>query len=80
MTTFVLVHGSMHGGWCWKKVRPLLRAAGHDVYTPTLTGLGERAHLAHPGIDLDTHIADIVNVLVYEELRFCNLEAGLGWC
>jgi pimeloyl-ACP methyl ester carboxylesterase len=69
MTTFVLVHGAVHGGWCWKKVRPLLRAAGHDVYTPTLTGLGERAHLAHPGIDLATHIQDVVAVVEYEDLR-----------
>jgi len=68
MATFVLVHGSMHGGWCWRRVAPLLRAAGHEVYTPTLTGLGERVHLAHPDIDLDTHIADIVNVLAFEEL------------
>lgn len=68
MATFVLVHGSMHGGWCWRRVTPLLRAAGHEVYTPTLTGLGERAHLAHPAINLDTHITDIVNVLVFEEL------------
>ncbi len=69
MATFVLVHGGWHGGWCWTRVRPLLRAAGHDVFTPTLTGLGERAHLAHPDIDLDTHIADIINVLEYEELQ-----------
>lgn len=68
MATFVLVHGAMHGGWCWKKVAPLLRAAGHEVYTPTLTGLGERAHLAHPDIDLDTHILDVLNVLAFEEL------------
>jgi pimeloyl-ACP methyl ester carboxylesterase len=69
MATFVLVHGSMHGGWCWKRVAPLLRAAGHDVYTPTLTGLGERVHLAHPGIDLDTHIQDVLGVLAYEDLH-----------
>src|SRR5262245_52546214 len=69
MTTFVLVHGSMHGGWCWRRAVPLLRDAGHEVYTPTLTGLGERAHLAHPGIDLDTHIRDVLGVLEYEGLR-----------
>jgi pimeloyl-ACP methyl ester carboxylesterase len=68
MATFVLVHGSMHGGWCWKKVAPLLRAVGHEVYTPSLTGLGERVHLARPDIDLDTHIADIANLLVFENL------------
>ena len=69
MATFVLVHGGGHGGWAWHKVAPLLRAAGHAVHTPTLTGLGERAHLAHPGIDLDLHVQDIVNVLLYEDLR-----------
>lgn len=68
MATFVLVHGGFAGGWLWGPVRPLLAAAGHAVFTPTLTGLGERSHLAHPEIDLDTHIADIVNVLAYEEL------------
>ena len=68
MATFVLVHGAWHGGWCWKKVAPLLRSAGHEVYTPTLTGLGERDHLLTRDIGLDTHIQDIVNVLEYEEL------------
>ena len=68
MATYVLVHGAWHGGWCWKKVVPLLRTAGHEVYTPTLTGLGERAHLLSPTITLDTHILDVVNVLEYEEL------------
>jgi len=68
MTTFVLVHGGFHGGWCWKRVTPLLRAAGHQVYTPTLTGLGERSHLAAPEINLSTHIQDILNVLLYEDL------------
>ena len=69
MTTFVLVHGSMHGGWCWQRVASLLRADGHDVYTPTLTGLGERTHLAHREIDLDTHIQDVLGVLEYENLH-----------
>jgi pimeloyl-ACP methyl ester carboxylesterase len=68
MATFVLVHGSHHGGWCWTKVRPLLRAAGHEVHTPTLTGLGERVHLATPDVGLTTHVEDVVNVLVYEDL------------
>jgi pimeloyl-ACP methyl ester carboxylesterase len=67
--TFVLVHGAWHGGWCWKKVRPLLQAAGHVVYTPTLTGLGERVHLSSPEVDLDTHINDIINMLEYEDVR-----------
>jgi pimeloyl-ACP methyl ester carboxylesterase len=69
MITFGLVHGSIHGGWCWKRVAPLLRTAGHDVYTPILTGLGEREHLAHPGIDLDTHIRDLLGVLEFEDLH-----------
>jgi pimeloyl-ACP methyl ester carboxylesterase len=68
IATFVLVHGAWLGGWCWKKVTPLLRAAGHEVFAPTLTGLGERAHLLTPEIDLDTHIEDIVAVLEYEDL------------
>ncbi len=68
-STFVLVHGAWHGGWCWKKLAPLLRAAGHTVYTPTLTGLGERAHLLSPQIGLNTHIADITAVLEFENLR-----------
>jgi pimeloyl-ACP methyl ester carboxylesterase len=67
--TFVLVHPAWHGAWCWKKVIPLLRARGHNVYAPTLTGLGERAHLAHPMVGLETHIQDVVNVLEYEDLR-----------
>lgn len=68
MATFVLVAGAWHGGWCWKRVRPLLQEAGHEVYTPTLTGSGERVHLASPEIDLDTHITDVVNGLEYEDL------------
>jgi pimeloyl-ACP methyl ester carboxylesterase len=67
--TFVLVHGAWHGGWCWIKVARLLTDAANVVYTPTLTGLGERAHLAHPEIDLDTHVQDVLAVLEAEELR-----------
>jgi pimeloyl-ACP methyl ester carboxylesterase len=66
---FVLIHPAWHGAWCWKKVIPLLRSRGHDVYAPTLTGLGERAHLAHPMVGLETHVQDVVNVLDYEDLR-----------
>jgi pimeloyl-ACP methyl ester carboxylesterase len=69
MANFVLVHGGGHGGWCYDKVARLLRGAGHDVYTPTLTGLGERKHLLSVDTDLSTHITDIVNTLVYEDLR-----------
>lgn len=65
---FVLVHGAWHGGWCWARVRDRLAAAGHRVFTPTLTGLGERRHLMSRAIDLDTHIADVVNLLEAEEL------------
>lgn len=67
--TFVLVHGAYHGGWCWKKVTPLLRAAGHDVFAPTLTGLGERSHLLTRDVDLETHIKDVAAVLEYEDLQ-----------
>ena len=73
MVTFVLVHGSCHGGWCWKKVTPLLRKYGHDVYTPTLTSLGERSHLVSKNIGLDTHILDIIQVLEYEDLSKVTL-------
>ena len=71
--TYVLVHGAWHGGWCWAKVARLLRDAAQDVYTPTLTGLGERAHLARPEIDLETHIQDVVAVIEGEELRGVTL-------
>ena len=67
--TFVLVHGAWHGGWCWKRVRDILEAAGHRVYTPTQTGLGERSHLLGPGITLDTFVRDVCNVLVWEDLH-----------
>ena len=76
VTTYVLVPGGWCGGWAWKDVARLLRQAGHEVYTPTLTGLGEREHLAHPDIDLDTHILDIANVLRYEGLWNVIL---VGW-
>jgi len=76
MVTFVLVPGGWSGGWIWKKLTPSLCAAGHDVHTPTPTGLGERVHLAHLDVDLKTHITDIVNVLVSEDLRDVIL---VGW-
>ena len=69
MATFLVAHGAWSAGWAWKKMRPLLRARGHELFTPTHTGLGERAHLASPGIDLETHIADILGVLEFEDLR-----------
>ncbi|HEV3451363.1 MAG TPA: alpha/beta fold hydrolase [Acidimicrobiia bacterium] len=69
MATYVLVHGGAHGGWCYGKVAPLLRRAGHEVHAPTMTGVGERSHLVSPSVDLDLHIRDIVAVLHYEDLR-----------
>ena len=66
--TYVLVHGAWHGSWCWKRVRRALRAAGHDVFTPTLTGVGERCHLNSPDVQLSTHVADVVNLIRWEEL------------
>jgi len=68
MTSFVLVHGAWHGSWCWKRVRRLLQEKGHSVFTPTLTGLGERSHLLSPQVTLETHILDIVNLIRWEEL------------
>lgn len=69
MTTFVLVAGAYAGGWIWRDVASRLRAAGHEVFTPTLTGLGERAHLARPEVDLDTHVQDLLGVLTFERLQ-----------
>ena len=68
MSTFVLIHGAWHGGWCWSRVAKLLRAQGHEVHTPTLAGMGEHAHLASKQITLDTHIEDVVNYLEAYEL------------
>ncbi|NYT44920.1 alpha/beta fold hydrolase [Pollutimonas thiosulfatoxidans] len=67
--TFVLVHGAWHGGWCWSRVAARLRNKGHEVYTPTLTGLGERSHLLGPDITLNTFVQDITNVLLWEDLH-----------
>ena len=68
MATYVLVHGAWHGSWCWKRVRKSLQAQGHEVFTPTLTGVGERSHLLSPHVNLDTHINDVVNLIRWEEL------------
>lgn len=68
MTTFVLVHGGGHGGWCWQRVARLLRAGGHEVHAPTLTGFGERHHLAGEGITFETFVTDVVNLLEFEDL------------
>ncbi len=69
LRTFVLVHGSWHGGWCWRRVADRLEKRGHKVFAPTLTGLGERVHLLTPAVDLDTHITDVVNLIKFEGLQ-----------
>jgi pimeloyl-ACP methyl ester carboxylesterase len=74
--TYVLVHGAWHGGWVWQKVADGLRAMGHAVYTPSLTGLGDRRHLLRAGINLDTHADDIVNLIEMEDLDQIVL---VGW-
>lgn len=68
MTTFVLVHGAWGGSYGFRKVRPLLRAQGHEVFTPSLTGIGERSHLTGPLVGLTTHVLDVVNTVRYEDL------------
>ncbi|MBL8629315.1 MAG: alpha/beta hydrolase [Rhodospirillaceae bacterium] len=65
---YVLVHGAWHGGWCWRDVAASLRAAGHVVFTPTLTGLGERAHLVNKSVNLSTHVTDIEQLFSFEDL------------
>lgn len=67
--TFVLVHGGWHGGWCWKRVAPLLHAAGHEVWAPTLSGLADRAHVLTPDIGLESHILDITGLLEFDDLE-----------
>ncbi|HEX2215109.1 MAG TPA: alpha/beta hydrolase [Xanthobacteraceae bacterium] len=69
MALFVVAHGAWSAGWAWKKMHPLMRAGGHQLVTPTYTGIGERAHLAHPDIHLDTHIEDVLQVLRFEDLH-----------
>lgn len=79
MPVAVLVHGGFHGGWCWRKVRRRLTADGWDVYTPSLTGMGEHAHLLTPEIGLETHVQDIIGILETEELYdvvLCGHSAG----
>ena len=68
MATYVLVHGAWAGGWCWGRVAPALRSAGHDIRTPTLTGQGDRAHQLSPEVGVDTHVQDVVATLHYEDL------------
>src|SRR5580693_4255371 len=69
MTDYVLIHGAWHGSWCWARVRRLLAAGAHRVFTPTLTGVGERSHLLSRDVGLDTHIDDVANLMIWENLR-----------
>jgi pimeloyl-ACP methyl ester carboxylesterase len=73
VATYVLVHGAWTGAHGFHKVRPLLQAGGHGVFTPSLTGIGERAHLASPQIGLSTHVQDVVNAVLYEDLTDITL-------
>lgn len=68
-TAIVLVHGAWHGAWCWRRVLPLLRSAGVESHAVTLTGVGERAHLLAPTVDLHTHIQDVIGLIEAEELQ-----------
>ncbi len=68
-TTFLFVHGAWHGGWCWRATERALQAKGHETHAPTLTGLGERLHLAHAGITPDSHVEDILAVIKWRELN-----------
>jgi pimeloyl-ACP methyl ester carboxylesterase len=69
MATFLVAHGAWSAGWAWKKMRSRLHALGHQLFTPTYTGLGDRAHLASPDVGLDTHVVDICAVIAMEDLR-----------
>jgi pimeloyl-ACP methyl ester carboxylesterase len=69
LATFLIAHGAWSAGWSWKKMRPLLNDRGHELYTPTYTGVGERVHLAGPEIGLETHISDVLGVLEFEDLQ-----------
>ena len=69
MAIVVVAHGAWSSGWAWRKMRPLMRAAGHELFTPSYTGLGERQHLASPTVNLSLHIEDVVNAIEFEDLR-----------
>ncbi len=73
MATLLLVHGAMHGGWCWRVVRDPLRAAGHVVFTPTLTGQGDRRHQMTRDVGVDTHVDDVAELLWFEDLHDVHL-------
>jgi pimeloyl-ACP methyl ester carboxylesterase len=68
LATFVLVHGAWHGSWCWQRVRKALQQLGHEVFTPTLTGVGERSHLLTQNVDLETQTSDVLNLIRWEGL------------
>lgn len=76
MSQFVLVHGAWHGAWCWSRVLPLLRAAGHVAHAVTLTGVGDRAHLLAPDIGLHTHVQDVLNAQFDRLRRIERYRAG----
>jgi pimeloyl-ACP methyl ester carboxylesterase len=69
MATFIVAHGAWSAGWAWKKMHPLMRGLGHELFVPTYTGLGERGHLASPDVDLETHVSDVLGTLHCEDLR-----------
>ena len=69
MTAFVLLHGAWHGGWCWSRVAAQLRSEGHSVFSPTLTGVSDRAHLLSPSVGLGTHVTDVVSLIDAEGLE-----------
>jgi pimeloyl-ACP methyl ester carboxylesterase len=68
VSTYVLVHGAWRGGWIWKRVRRVLQARGHEVFTPTITGVADRSHLSSPSVSLETHITDVEKLIRWEEL------------
>ncbi|WP_433183859.1 alpha/beta hydrolase [Actinoallomurus sp. CA-150999] len=68
MSTYLLVHGAWHSGQCWERVVPLLASAGHRVFAPSLTGYGDKAHLLSPEVGLDTHVDDVVRLIIEEDL------------
>jgi len=67
-STFVLIHGAWHGGWCWQRVADILQNSGHTVHAPTLTGVGERSHLSNEHVNLTTHVLDVVNEVKWKRL------------
>jgi pimeloyl-ACP methyl ester carboxylesterase len=79
--TFVLVHGAWHGGWVFRRVADRLQRHGHRVFTPTLTGMAERSHIRHPGINCSVHVEDVVNLVKWEQLHnivLCGWSYGAG--